>query len=85
MAGGVKDRSTNCDSSLTIAAVRTTRLRMPWPRQPVAQGHAFGPVRNLLVLDVETKGSIVGMGYLHLFTLAVRTIAACLEDAFIRA
>jgi len=56
---------------------------MPWPDDPWLKGHAFGAARNLLVLEVETKGGIVGMGYLNPFTPTARTIAACLEDAFI--
>ena len=70
-------------TDMTIAAVRTTLLRMPWPNDPWLKGHAFGAARNLLVLEVETKGGIVGMGYLHPFTPTARTIAACLEDAFV--
>src|ERR1051326_6062478 len=70
-------------TDMTIAAVRTTLLRVPWPDDPWLKGHAFGSMRNLLVLEVETKSDIVGMGYLHPFTPTARTIAACLEDAFI--
>src|ERR1700732_3709995 len=49
---------------MTITALRTTLLRVPWPQTPWLKGHAFGDARNLLVLDVETRGGIVGMGYL---------------------
>jgi len=49
---------------LKITAIRTTLLRVPWPQTPWLKGHAFGDARNLLVLDVETKGGIVGMGLL---------------------
>ena len=70
-------------TDMTIAAVRTTLLHLPWPDDPWLKGHAFGAMRNLLVLEVETKGGIVGMGYLNPFTPTVRAAAACLEDAFI--
>src|ERR671939_266731 len=47
-------------SDMTIKAVRTTFLRVPWPNDPWLKGHAFGEARNLLVVEVETKGGIVG-------------------------
>ena len=65
---------------MTIKAVRTTFLRVPWPNDAWLKGHAFGEARNLLVLEVETKGGIVGMGYLFSFRPGLRTIAACLEE-----
>jgi L-alanine-DL-glutamate epimerase-like enolase superfamily enzyme len=67
----------------TITAIRTTMLRVPWPQDPWLKGHAFGEVRNLLVLDVEAQGGITGMGYLLLFRPIMRTIAACLEETVI--
>jgi hypothetical protein len=50
-------------TDMTIAALRITMLRVPWPNHPWLKGHAFGDARNILVLEVETKGGIVGMGY----------------------
>jgi L-alanine-DL-glutamate epimerase-like enolase superfamily enzyme len=70
-------------SDMTIRDVRTTQLRLRWPDGPFMQGHAFGPHRNILVLEVETAGGIVGMGYLFPFTPVLRTIRACLEDAIV--
>jgi len=67
----------------TITAVRTTMLRMPWPNSPWLKGHAFGAKREFLVLDVETRGGITGMGYLLLFRPGMRTIATCLEECVI--
>src|SRR5439155_18911561 len=61
-------------------AVRTTMLRVPWPDTPWLKGHAFGEARNLLVLEVETKGGIVGMGYLFSFRPGLRTIAAAIDE-----
>jgi L-alanine-DL-glutamate epimerase-like enolase superfamily enzyme len=68
---------------LTITAIRTTMLRVPWPDNPWLKGHAFGSTRNFLVLDVETKGGIIGMGYLFLFRPAIKTIVACLKECMI--
>jgi L-alanine-DL-glutamate epimerase-like enolase superfamily enzyme len=70
-------------SDMTIAAIRTTMLRIPWPDTPWLKGHAFGASRNLLVLDVETKSGIIGMGYLFSFRPGLRAIAAALEEAIL--
>ena len=61
-------------TDMTIKAIRTTMLRVPWPQTPWLKGHAFGDTRNILVLDVETSGGIVGMGYLLLFRPGIRSI-----------
>jgi L-alanine-DL-glutamate epimerase-like enolase superfamily enzyme len=70
-------------TDMTIRAVRTTLLRVPWPESPWMRGHAFGPARNVLVLEVETAGGIVGMGYLFVFRPGLRTVAACLDETII--
>jgi L-alanine-DL-glutamate epimerase-like enolase superfamily enzyme len=70
-------------SDMTIKAIRTSMLRVPWPQTQWLKGHAFGDARNILVLDVETSGGIVGMGYLLLFRPTMRTITACLEETVI--
>jgi L-alanine-DL-glutamate epimerase-like enolase superfamily enzyme len=70
-------------TDMTITAVRTTMLRVPWPDTPWLKGHRFGDARNILVLEVETRGGIVGMGYLLLFRGGIRTIVACLEETII--
>ena len=70
-------------TDMTISAVRTTLLRVPWPDTPWIKGHAFGDARNLLVLEVETAGGIVGMGYLFSFRPGLRTIAAALDETII--
>src|SRR5262245_60834746 len=68
---------------MTIRELRTTLLRLPWPESPWMKGHAFGERRNILVLEVETQGGIVGMGYLFPFTPVLRTIRTCLEDVIV--
>jgi L-alanine-DL-glutamate epimerase-like enolase superfamily enzyme len=70
-------------TDMTIKAVRTTMLRVPWPETPWLKGHAFGDARNLLVLEVETKGGIVGMGYLFSFRPGLKTIVAALEETIL--
>ena len=70
-------------TDMTIKAVRTTMLRVPWPDTPWLKGHAFGEARNLLVLEVETKGGIVGMGYLFSFRPGLKTVVAALEETIL--
>jgi L-alanine-DL-glutamate epimerase-like enolase superfamily enzyme len=70
-------------TDMTIAAIRTTLLRVPWPQTPWLKGHAFGDARNILVLEVETKGGIVGMGYLFSFRPGLRTVAVALAETII--
>ena len=70
-------------TDMTIKAVRTTMLRVPWPETPWLKGHAFGEARNLLVLEVETKGGIVGMGYLFSFRPGLKTVVAALEETIL--
>jgi L-alanine-DL-glutamate epimerase-like enolase superfamily enzyme len=67
----------------TITAIRTTMLRVPWPQTPWLKGHAFGPMREFLVLDVETRSGLAGMGYLFLFRPGMRTIVTCLDECVI--
>ena len=69
-------------ADLTIREVRTTLLRMPWPDDPWLAGHALGPMRDLVVVEVVTQSGLTGMGYLHLLNLPLqRTIGACIEEA----
>jgi len=70
-------------TDMTITAVRTMMLRVPWPDTPWLKGHPFGDSRSFLVLEVETKGGVVGMGYLFLYRPAMRAIAACLDEAIV--
>ena len=70
-------------TDMTIKAIRTTMLQVPWPNDPWLKGHRFGDARNILVLEVETQGGIVGMGYLLLFRPGIRTIVACLEETIV--
>jgi hypothetical protein len=48
-------------TDMTIKAIRTTMLSVPWPDTPWPKGHAFGDARNILVLEVETKGGMVSI------------------------
>lgn len=68
---------------MTIKAIHTTMLRVPWPQNPYLKGHPFGDAREFLVVEAETAGGIVGMGYLFLYRPGMRSIAACLDECII--
>ena len=69
-------------TDLTIREVRTTLLQMPWADDPWLAGHALGPMRDLVVVEVVTQSGLTGMGYLHLLNLPLqRTIGACIAEA----
>jgi L-alanine-DL-glutamate epimerase-like enolase superfamily enzyme len=66
---------------MTIKDVRVTLLQMPWGDPEWIKGHALGPDRRLLVVDVETAGGITGMGYLFHFRDGLHTIAKFFEES----
>ncbi len=69
---------------MTIRDVRVLLVRVPWPDHPHLGAGQFASTRDLLVVEVETQGGIVGMGYLHLLqTPLLRTLKSCLEEALI--
>jgi len=70
-------------SNTTIKAITTTMLRVPWPQTQWLRGHPLGDVRNILVLEIETFGGIMGMGYLFVFQPIMNTISACLAETLI--
>jgi L-alanine-DL-glutamate epimerase-like enolase superfamily enzyme len=72
-------------TDMTIADVRVIPLRVPWVDPPMFGKTVVTAPRDLLVVEIETKGGIVGMGYLHLLSPALRTIAMCLEEAIVPA
>src|ERR1700745_2957436 len=72
---------TNAD--MTIRDVRVTVLRMPWANPEWIKGHALGPDRGLLIVDVETAGGITGMGYLFHFRPGLKSIATFLDEVVI--
>jgi L-alanine-DL-glutamate epimerase-like enolase superfamily enzyme len=75
-------RKGNAMADLTIREVKTTLLQMPWADDPWLAGHALGPMRDLVVVEITTQSGITGMGYLHLLNLPLqRTIGACIAEA----
>ncbi len=70
-------------TDMTIRDVRVTILRMPWANLDWIKGHALGPDRGILIVDVETAGGVTGMGYLFHFRPGLKTIATFLEECVI--
>src|SRR3954466_15666019 len=68
---------------MTIRDVRVTVLRMPWANPAWIKGHALGPDRGVLIVDVETAGGITGMGYLLHFRPGLNSIATFLDEVVI--
>ena len=67
-------------TDMTIRDVRVTILRMPWANPEWIKGHALGPDRGILIVDVETAGGITGMGYLFHFRPGLKSIATFIEE-----
>ncbi|MBM3591512.1 MAG: hypothetical protein FJX32_02425 [Alphaproteobacteria bacterium] len=75
-------RKGNAMADLTMREVKTTLLQMPWADDPWLAGHALGPMRDLVVVEITTQSGITGKGYLHLLNLPLqRTIGACIAEA----
>jgi L-alanine-DL-glutamate epimerase-like enolase superfamily enzyme len=70
-------------TDMTISEVRVIPLRVPWVDPPVFGKSKVTTPRDILVVEVETKGGLVGIGYLHLLSPALRTIATCLDEAIV--
>src|SRR6266516_4644012 len=73
----IKNKETPVTDSkdMTIKDVRVTVLRMPWANPEWIKGHALGPDRGILIVDIETAGGVTGMGYLFHFRPGLKSIA----------
>ncbi len=67
-------------TDLTITALRTTLIRVPWNGEPPAAGILPPTARELLVLEIETKGGLTGMGYLQPLAGGLLTLDMCLKE-----
>src|SRR5204862_213771 len=79
----IKETPVTDSKDMTIKDVRVTVLRMPWANPDWIKGHALGPDRGILIVDVETAGGITGMGYLFHFRSGLKSIAAFLDEVVI--
>ena len=64
----------------TITRLRTTLVRIPWAGPPPLNGTRPLNPRELLVLEISTKGGISGLGYLHPLSGGVETLDMCLKE-----
>jgi L-alanine-DL-glutamate epimerase-like enolase superfamily enzyme len=70
-------------ADMTISDIRVIPLRVPWVDPPVFGKSKVTAPRDILVVEIETKSGLVGIGYLHLLSPALRTIATCLDEAIV--
>src|SRR5437868_11580640 len=70
-------------SDMTISDIRVIPLRVPWVDPPVFGKTRVTAPRDILVVEVETRSGLVGIGYLHLLSPSLRTIATCLDEAIV--
>lgn len=66
----------------TIANATVTLIRMPFAEQPKLSAN-FTRDREVLVLEVETKAGLVGVGYQLFLRDGFRTVKAALEEQYL--
>ena len=64
----------------TITSMKTTLLRVPWSGEPPANGIMPPSARELLALEIGTKGGLVGMGYVQPLSGGLETLDMCLKE-----
>ena len=64
----------------TITAVETTLIRVPWAQTPPANGIMPPAHRELLVLEIRTRGGLTGMSYLQPLSGGLATLDMCLKE-----
>ena len=67
-------------SDTTITALRTTLIRIPWSGEPPANGIMPPTHRELLVLEIATRGGITGMAYLQPLAGGLETLDVCMKE-----
>ena len=67
-------------SDTTIVSLKTTLLSVPWRGGPPAAGIVDPTPRQLVVVEITTKGGLSGIGYLHILGDGSATIDACLRE-----
>jgi L-alanine-DL-glutamate epimerase-like enolase superfamily enzyme len=70
-------------SDMMISDIRVIPLRVPWVDPPIFGKTRVTAPRDILVVEVETRSGLVGIGYLHLLSPSLRTIATCLDEAIV--
>lgn len=67
-------------TDMTITALKTTLLRVPWATEPPANGIMPPTAREVLVLELHTKGGLTGMGYVQPLRGGLDTLDTCLRE-----
>jgi len=67
----------------TITAVSTNLLRIPWTGEPPPNGIMPPTHREFLVLEIATRGGIVGMSYLQPLSGGLETLDSCLRTMIV--
>jgi L-alanine-DL-glutamate epimerase-like enolase superfamily enzyme len=67
-------------SDTTITGLRTTLIGVPWRGAPPANGIMPPTRRELLVLEIMTRGGLTGMGYLQPLSGGIETLDTCLRE-----
>lgn len=63
----------------TITAIRTSLLRVPWAGAPPANAIMPPAAREFLVVEVETRDGLIGMGYLQPLSGGLEALGACMQ------
>jgi L-alanine-DL-glutamate epimerase-like enolase superfamily enzyme len=69
-------------SDTKIASAKVTLLRLPFVEQP-ALAKNFTRDREILALEIETAGGLVGLGYQLFLRNGFRTVRAALEEQYL--
>ncbi|MFN4089546.1 MAG: mandelate racemase/muconate lactonizing enzyme family protein [Alphaproteobacteria bacterium] len=64
---------------MIVADIRTTAVRVPWVEAPRFV-RDYGLPRELLIVEVETRSGVVGMGYLQPLGGGLATLQACVHE-----
>ena len=64
----------------TITSLKTTLIRVPWAGEPPKAGILPPGHRELLILEIGTRGGITGMGYLQPLSGGLETLDMCLKE-----
>lgn len=79
MPGGETPGTTSSAGDRRIADIRVHRLRAPWIDAP-RWSPSYDRPREIVAVEVETAGGVVGMGYLQILNGGMETIATCIEE-----
>jgi L-alanine-DL-glutamate epimerase-like enolase superfamily enzyme len=79
MAAKAAPRPANTSPDTTITGLKTTLLRMPWVGEPPPNGVMAPGPREFVVVEIQTKGGLTGMGYLMPLRGGTETLDACIR------